>query len=100
MIDVEALLEVLLIQKSNFEQEGGNAMSVQSFVAMMPQEMKILHTRPLFAFEADVAKPSILGMTPGHDRRVGVVTGGSFEGESIPAIQAITAMMWNALIHP
>ena len=58
-------------------------MSTPSFVAMMPQEMMVLHTRPLFAFQADVAKPSIIGMKPGHDRRVGVITGGSFEGERL-----------------
>jgi hypothetical protein len=58
-------------------------MSTPSFVAMMPQEMMLLHTRPLFAFQADVAKPSIIGMTPGHERRVGVITGGSFEGERL-----------------
>jgi hypothetical protein len=52
-------------------------MCTQSFAAMMPHEMMELHTRPLFAFQAAVAKPNIIGMTPGHDRRVGVVTGGS-----------------------
>ena len=45
--------------------------------------MMQLHTRPLFAFQVDVAKPSIVGMTPGHDRRVGVITDGSFEGERL-----------------
>ena len=58
-------------------------MTTQSFLAMMPREMMQLHTRPLFAFQVDVAKPSIVGMTPGHDRRVGVITGGSFEGERL-----------------
>jgi Protein of unknown function (DUF3237) len=58
-------------------------MSTQSFVAMMPREMMELRTRPLFAFKADVAKPSIIGLTPGHDRRVGAITGGSFEGERL-----------------
>jgi hypothetical protein len=58
-------------------------MSTQSFVSMIPHEMMKLHTRPLFAFQADVAKPNIIGKTPGHDRRVGVVTGGSFEGERL-----------------
>jgi hypothetical protein len=58
-------------------------MSTQSFAAMMPREMMELHTRPLFAFQAAVAKPNIIGMTPGHDRRVGEVTGGSFEGERL-----------------
>jgi hypothetical protein len=49
----------------------------------MPREMMELHTRPLFAFQAEVAKPNIIGMTPGHDRRVGIVTCGSFEGERL-----------------
>ena len=58
-------------------------MTTVSFVAMMPREMMQLLTGPLFAFQANVAKPSIIGMTPGHDRRVGVITGGSFEGERL-----------------
>src|SRR5215467_8077646 len=58
-------------------------MHTQSFMAMMPPEMMELRTKPLFAFQADVAKPNIIGMTPGHDRRVGIVTGGSFEGEPL-----------------
>jgi hypothetical protein len=58
-------------------------MTTQSFLAMIPPEMMQLRTRPLFAFQVDVAKPSIVGMTPGHDRRVGVITGGSFEGERL-----------------
>jgi hypothetical protein len=58
-------------------------MTTQSSLPMMPREMMQLHTRPLFAFQVDVAKPSIVGMTPGHDRRVGVITGGSFEGERL-----------------
>ena len=58
-------------------------MTTQSFLAMIPPEMMQLRTRPLFAFQVDVAKPSIVGMTPGHDRRVGVITGGIFEGERL-----------------
>ena len=43
-------------------------MTTESFVAMMPREMMQPLTRPLFAFQADVAKPSIIGMTPGGHR--------------------------------
>jgi hypothetical protein len=39
--------------------------------------------RPLFIFVIDVAKPSIIGETPGVNRRVGEITGGTFEGERL-----------------
>jgi hypothetical protein len=39
--------------------------------------------RPLFIFVIDVAKPSIIGQTPGVHRRVGEITGGRFEGERL-----------------
>jgi hypothetical protein len=54
--------------------------SIQSLV---PQELKQLQWRPLFAFQIGVAKPSVIGKTPGIDRRVGEITGGFFEGERL-----------------
>ena len=49
----------------------------------LPKEMAQLTLRPLFIFEIDVAKPNAIGKTPGHDRRVGEITGGSFDGERL-----------------
>jgi hypothetical protein len=43
--------------------------------------LKSLRTRPLFVMRLDVRKLQIVGGTPGAYRRVGVVFGGSFEGE-------------------
>ena len=37
----------------------------------LPKEMAQFTLRPLFIFEVDVAKPRVIGKTPGHDRRVG-----------------------------
>jgi hypothetical protein len=51
--------------------------------AILPPEMLDLRARPLFAFSLNVAKPQIVGATPGVDRRVGEILGGRFEGECL-----------------
>jgi hypothetical protein len=58
-------------------------MSSTPIAAAMPAEMKELRWKPLLAFQIDVAPPSIVGLTPGYDRRVGEITGGTFEGERL-----------------
>ena len=58
-------------------------MTTPSLASILPREMMELRTKPLFAFELAVAKPSVIGVTPGHDRRVGEITGGKFEGERL-----------------
>ena len=58
-------------------------MSAATLADQMPEEMKAIKTRPLFAFQVAVEPPSIIGQTPGHDRRVGEITGGIFEGERL-----------------
>jgi hypothetical protein len=50
---------------------------------ILPPEMRTLRTRLLFLFELAVAPASIVGKTPGVDRRVGEITGGRFEGERL-----------------
>jgi hypothetical protein len=45
--------------------------------------MAELRVRPLFILLGDVAPPIIVGKTPGVDRRIGVATGGRFEGERV-----------------
>jgi hypothetical protein len=47
----------------------------------LPETLKTVRTRPLFVMRLDVRKLQIVGATPGGQRRVGVVPGGSFEGE-------------------
>jgi hypothetical protein len=55
-------------------------MTLDSLVALVPEELSTLSYRPLFAFQLEVRKPDIVGATPGHDRRIGEITGGRFEG--------------------
>ena len=50
---------------------------------ILPPEMTELKVRPLFTLLLDVAPAINVGKTPGVDRRVGVITGGRFEGERL-----------------
>ncbi len=58
-------------------------MSTNSLSAIMPREMTTLRLEPLFIFQIEVKPPSVIGATPGHDRRIGEIAGGSFEGEKL-----------------
>jgi hypothetical protein len=49
----------------------------------LPEVLKSLRSRPLFTMRLDVRGPLIVGATPGAYRRVGVVSGGSFEGDRL-----------------
>lgn len=58
-------------------------MSSDSLAAILPPEMTAMRIAPLFIFQIQVKPPSIIGATPGHDRRIGEISGGSFEGEKL-----------------
>jgi hypothetical protein len=58
-------------------------MTASALSTILPHEMTEARFRPLFIFVIDVAKPSIIGKTPGVERRVGEITGGRFEGERL-----------------
>ena len=49
----------------------------------LPGVLKSVRTQPLFVMRLDVRKLLIVGATPGGYRRIGVVPGGSFEGERL-----------------
>ncbi len=49
----------------------------------LPEALRSVRTRPLFVMRLDVRKLLILGATPGAYRRIGVVPGGSFEGDRL-----------------
>jgi hypothetical protein len=49
----------------------------------LPEVLKSVRARPLFVMRLDVRKLRVVGATPGAFRRIGVVTGGSFEGERL-----------------
>ena len=49
----------------------------------LPEVLKSVRTRPLFVMRLDVRKMLNIGATPGGVRRIGVVPGGSYEGERL-----------------
>jgi hypothetical protein len=49
----------------------------------LPEVLKSVRTRPLFVMRLEVRKLLIVGAAPDAYRRVGVVPGGSFEGERL-----------------
>ena len=49
----------------------------------LPDVLRSVRTRPLFVMRLDVRPLLMVGATPGGFRRVGVVPGGSFEGERL-----------------
>jgi hypothetical protein len=49
----------------------------------LPEVLKHVRTRPLFVMHLQVRPLVIVGATPGANRRIGVVPGGSFEGERL-----------------
>ena len=55
-------------------------MKMDSLTALLPAELSTLRYQPLFIFQIEVKPPSIVGATPGHDRRIGEIAGGRFEG--------------------
>src|ERR1051325_4823605 len=58
-------------------------MSENSLTALLPDEIRTLRYQPLFVFQIEVKPPTVVGATPGYDRRIGEITGGRFEGERL-----------------
>jgi hypothetical protein len=58
-------------------------MSTESLSAILPPEMSMLKVEPIFIFQIQVNPPSVIGQTPGYDRRIGEISGGRFEGERL-----------------
>lgn len=52
-------------------------------LASLPDVLRHVRTRPLFVMRLTVRKLQIVGATPGGYRRIGVVPGGTFEGERL-----------------
>ena len=50
---------------------------------LLPKEMTELRARPLFALLLEVQPPIVVGKTPALDRRIGIISGGRFEGERL-----------------
>ena len=64
---------------------------------ILPKEMTELKVRPLFTLLLDVAPPINVGKAPGVDRRIGVITGGRFEGEKLRGTLLPGGSDWQAV---
>jgi hypothetical protein len=49
----------------------------------LPEVLKNVRTRPLFVMHLKVRPLVVVGATPGVNRRIGLVSGGSFEGDRL-----------------
>jgi Protein of unknown function (DUF3237) len=72
-------------------------MDKPALATILPREMTAVGVRPLFIFTLDVAKPQLIGKTPGVDRRVGEVLGGRFEGERLSGKILTGGSDWQAV---
>jgi hypothetical protein len=64
---------------------------------ILPKEMTELKVRPIFTLLLDVQPAINVGKTPGVDRRVGVITGGRFEGERLRGTLLPGGSDWQAI---
>ena len=50
---------------------------------LLPKEMTELRVQPFFSLLLEVQPPIVVGKTPALDRRIGIISGGRFEGERL-----------------
>jgi len=62
----------------------------------LPESLKSLRTRPLFVLREEVPPLLVVGQTPNAFRRVGVIQGGSFEGERLPG-EVVSGNDWQSV---
>lgn len=53
---------------------------------ILPEALKSVQTRPLFVLREQVPPLLVVGQTPNGFRRIGLVQGGSFEGERLSGV--------------
>ena len=71
--------------------------TTHSLSEILPKEMTELRMRPLFILLLDVQPAINVGGTPGVDRRVGVISGGRFEGERLRGTVLPGGSDWQAI---
>ena len=71
----------------------------RALTEILPKEMTELRVRPLFILLLDVQPAINVGKTPGVDRRVGVITGGRFEGERLRGTLLPGGSDWQTVRH-
>jgi Protein of unknown function (DUF3237) len=69
---------------------------VTSLSESFPEALRSLQTRPLFVLREQVPPLLIVGQTPNAFRRIGVIQGGSFEGERLSG-EVVSGNDWQAV---
>jgi hypothetical protein len=72
-----------------------NVMSA-SLSQSLPESLKGVRTRPLFVLHEQVPPLLVVGQTPDAFRRIGVIQGGSFEGERLSG-EVVSGNDWQAV---
>jgi hypothetical protein len=67
-----------------------------SLSELLPEALKSLEARPLFVLREQVPPLLVIGQTPNAFRRVGVIQGGSFEGERLSG-EVVSGNDWQAV---
>jgi hypothetical protein len=62
----------------------------------MPEVLMSVRTRPLFVLREQVPPLLVVGQTPNAFRRIGVIQGGSFEGERLSG-EVVSGNDWQAV---
>jgi hypothetical protein len=62
----------------------------------LPESLLGIRTRPLFVLREAVPPLIVIGQTPNAFRRIGVIQGGSFEGERLSG-EVVTGNDWQAV---
>jgi hypothetical protein len=68
-----------------------------SLAETLPEALKGVRTRPLFVMRLDVRPLIVVGPTPGGYRRIGIVSGGRFEGERLSGEVLDTGTDWQTV---
>jgi hypothetical protein len=67
-----------------------------SLTQALPEVLKSVTTRPLFVLREAVPPLIVIGQTPNAFRRIGVIQGGSFEGERLSG-EVVTGNDWQSV---
>ncbi len=62
----------------------------------LPEALMSLRTRPLFVLREQVPSLLVVGQTPNAFRRIGVIQGGSFEGDRVSG-EVVTGNDWQSV---
>jgi Protein of unknown function (DUF3237) len=68
-----------------------------SLAETLPEALKGVRTRLLFVMRLDVRPLIVVGPTPGGYRRIGIVSGGRFEGERLSGEVLDTGTDWQTV---